>query len=101
MATPSAMTQGSVSEGDTLQPCSNKILLPNKSLDVNEEGVTLLRSKPESAGLTVMKEVSLLYMYMYMQTRFPSRKGPSLYSYMYAVHGIHVHVCYQGFIEPP
>ena len=59
MATPRETSQGNDGEDDTLQAsiCHSKMLLQNQSLDVNEEGRTILRTTSEGSGVTVRKDV--------------------------------------------
>ena len=61
MATPNEASQGDNDEDDTLlvTTCHSKILLQNKSLDVSEEGHTILRTVSEGGGITVKKDVGV------------------------------------------
>ena len=60
MATPNDASQDNKDEDDTLlaSTCHGKIVLQNKSLDVNEEGHTILRTVSEGGGVAVKKDVS-------------------------------------------
>ena len=61
MATPDEASQANEGEEDTLltTACHSKILLQNQSLDVTEEGRTIIRTISEGGGVTVKKDVRL------------------------------------------